>query len=50
MTNIVELTEDNFETEVIQAAAPVVVDFCAPWCGPCNFGAVFGALLANRIH
>ena len=34
--NMVELTEANFETEVLSAAVPVVVDFYTPWCGPCK--------------
>ncbi|MCI8598877.1 MAG: thioredoxin [Lachnospiraceae bacterium] len=46
---IIEITEQNFEKEVLNSDIPVLVDFWATWCGPCRMQAPIIDELAGEV-
>jgi len=46
--NVTTITDQNFQTEVINASLPVLLDFWATWCGPCLAIAPHVEALANE--
>ena len=47
---VIEITDDSFENEVLKSKIPAVVDFWAPWCGPCLMIAPITEKLASEYE
>jgi thioredoxin 1 len=47
---LLHLTDSNFKKEVLESELPVLVDYWAPWCGPCRIMAPILEELAKEYH
>lgn len=47
---VVKLTAENFEKEVLQSEKPVLVDFYAEWCGPCQMMGPVVEEISNEVN
>lgn len=50
MSNLVVITDENFEQEVLQSEIPVLIDLWAEWCGPCHMVAPIVEQLAAEYN
>ena len=48
--HIVHVTDDSFESEVLQSSQPVLIDYWAEWCGPCKMIAPVLDDIANEYN